>query len=337
MVFPQSNESLVVVSPNANETSFWLVRPPDDSIIAARRIPGDLRAPSAQAGDRIYFATDRGLSAIRGRDLAPMKDIAIEGRIEALAPTPSGDRLYAITRNGRSVHVIDRYAERVEREIELGAAAADLRMDPLGRYLLVRHAEADSAWVIALGTSRPTGSVATKWLTDLPAFAPDGRIITARGKDVVILESETLAAVSTVVGGANDFWYFFSWNGFRPRAEGLDDPVSFRTDTVVDSVSTVPDSSGITATPAPVPDSAVTPPPAASSFTLSFAALLSDAKAREVAAGISVNGVRPRVESATREGATIYRVVLGPFSSREEAERIGRQSGRQFWVYEGMP
>jgi cell division protein FtsN len=34
---------------------------------------------------------------------------------------------------------------------------------------------------------------------------------------------------------------------------------------------------------------------------------------------------------------TIYRVVIGPFSTREEAERIARTSGKSYWVYEGAP
>ena len=34
------------------------------------------------------------------------------------------------------------------------------------------------------------------------------------------------------------------------------------------------------------------------------------------------------------ERCQIYRVILGPYSSREEAERIGRDSRRPFWIYE---
>jgi cell division protein FtsN len=67
---------------------------------------------------------------------------------------------------------------------------------------------------------------------------------------------------------------------------------------------------------------------------VSFAAVLSEQKAAEVASGLSINGVRPRVVSAPSGASTIYRVVLGPYGSREEAERVGRDSRRQYWVYE---
>ena len=46
---------------------------------------------------------------------------------------------------------------------------------------------------------------------------------------------------------------------------------------------------------------------------------------------------RPRVVVATVDGTRVYRVVMGPFSSRAEADRIGRQSGRDYWVFEGVP
>jgi cell division protein FtsN len=67
---------------------------------------------------------------------------------------------------------------------------------------------------------------------------------------------------------------------------------------------------------------------------VSFAAVLSEARATEVAAGISVNGVRPRVAATPSGSTTIYRVVLGPYATREEADRVGREARRQYWVYE---
>ena len=342
-LFPQGSGSLVIASDEGEQSSFWLVRPPDDSIIAARNVPARLRAPTAQAGDRIYFTTERGVTAYRVKDLGSGREIPVRGRIVALSPTPSGDRLYAAAEGSRSLFVIGRFSDQMEARIDVPGEVSDLRMDPLGRYLLARSADADSAWVVALGTSRVIGSVKTRWLTDLPAFAPDGRLFTARGNDVVALEGETLAEVSRIRGGASDFWYFFSWNGFRPRAEGLDEPVSFpdgdsaagASALPLDSV-TVPAGSSTPAHSAP-PGLPAAAPAGTAGFTLSFAALLSEDKAKELAASITVGGTKPRVVPATREGATIYRVVLGPFPTREEAERIGRQSGRQFWVYEGAP
>ena len=68
---------------------------------------------------------------------------------------------------------------------------------------------------------------------------------------------------------------------------------------------------------------------------VSFATVLNQPKAHEIAGGISVGGLRARVVPAQAGGTAIFRVVVGPFTTREEAERIGRASKRQYWVYEG--
>ena len=68
---------------------------------------------------------------------------------------------------------------------------------------------------------------------------------------------------------------------------------------------------------------------------VSFSTVLDAQKANEIAAGISVGGMRARVVQAQAGGTPIFRVVVGPFTTREEAERIGRESKRQYWVYEG--
>ena len=34
---------------------------------------------------------------------------------------------------------------------------------------------------------------------------------------------------------------------------------------------------------------------------------------------------------------TVYRVILGPYPTRLDAERVGRESRESFWVYQGNP
>ena len=69
-------------------------------------------------------------------------------------------------------------------------------------------------------------------------------------------------------------------------------------------------------------------------WIVSFAALLAEDKARELAATIRVHGETARVLASPREGQTIYRVVLGPYPTKDEAERVGRESRQNYWVYE---
>lgn len=72
-------------------------------------------------------------------------------------------------------------------------------------------------------------------------------------------------------------------------------------------------------------------------FTVQFAALLAAGGADTIASGILVNGQRARVIETDVEGSSVYRVVLGPFATREDAERVARQSRRSYWIYLDSP
>jgi hypothetical protein len=176
---------------------------------------------------------------------------------------------------------------------------------------------------------------------DLPAITPDGRLALLSGKDVTFVDPEKLDVKSTVAGGANDFWYFFAWDGFRPRPHGLDQPVTFPGDSAAkDSLSA--SSTGAIPNPPTTRDTAaaVVPPvtkPPSGGFTVSFAALLTEDKAQQLANTIKAAGNSAHVVSTTTAGAQIFRVVMGPFATREEADKIGRASKREYWIYEGSP
>ncbi len=230
-VFAQPNGELIVTANKSMQTLVWRVRPPDDVVQDSAVLPLSGRGVRTQIGDRIYFAVDSGLVGVKAKDLSPVGTVHLESRVSALAPTPSGDRLYIATVADSGISIVDRYTGRVGMGVVLPAPPADLRMDALGRYLLARFPKMDSAWVIAIGTNRLVGAVATRWDTDLPVITPDGRLATLVGKDVNFVDPETLDVKSTVAGGAKDFWYFFAWDGFRPRAQGLDQPVTFPGDT----------------------------------------------------------------------------------------------------------
>ena len=71
---------------------------------------------------------------------------------------------------------------------------------------------------------------------------------------------------------------------------------------------------------------------------MQLAAFLNADAARARASRIVVGSQHAHVVAATRGGATVYLVVLGPYSSRDAAEAAGRQSAQPNpWVYEGTP
>lgn len=340
-VFPQPDGSLVIAGNEGAKTQLWLIRPPDGRIIRTASLPLVSHGVRTQVGDRLYFTVDSGLIGIGTRDLSPVKSVRLDAPVVALVPTPSGDRLYIALKGASRLAVVNRYSESASGKVELPGPASDLRMDPLGQFVLARpEASGDSAWVIGVGTNKVEGVIRSAWRSDLPSFAPGSTIAVARGADVVLLNSQTLADGRTFPGGAKDFWYFLSWNGFRPRAADLDRPVTFDSAVTVPADSAVPLQTDTTVRP-PLRDATPTmiPPPTSvpprrRGYMVSFATVLSEQKANETAAGVSVNGMKPRVVPAQSGSTTLYRVVLGPYGTREEAERVGRDSKRQYWVFE---
>jgi hypothetical protein len=335
-LFPQPDGSLLVIAERKDSTVVWRLRPPELDVVDSIVLPKVDRTLRTQVGDLLYLGAQKELIGIRTRTMEQMTRVEMDESIEQLSVTPSGDRVFVVTAHDSSIHIVDRYRARVSGEIALGRHIEELRMDPLGRYLLARPQGRDSAVVIALGTNRVVGAVATAWRADVPFVAPDGGIAVAQGADVAIVDGESLKQIARVRGGAADFWYSFRWTGFRPRAAALDQPVEFEgvSDSAVQDSLAVVDS----VAPAPAPPAAVdSAPRRAAGWTVSFAALLAPEKARELAAQIRVGGETARVITAMRDGATIYRVVLGPYTTREDAERVGRESRNSYWVYEGGP
>jgi len=175
-----------------------------------------------------------------------------------------------------------------------------------------------------------------------------------------------------VKGGGRDFWQLIVWNGFRPRAGELDQPVTFAdSDSVAAPADTsdtaaatppppkpIPDTSNGQTVPgqpaarpprAPIPrpvppripvDTPAAPaaqPPRSRGWTVSFAAFVSEQPARKRASSITVDGQSARVVAGQTNGTTVYRVILGPYPTKADAERVGRESRQSFWVYEGNP
>jgi hypothetical protein len=357
LVLPQRDGTLLVLTDEGPTIGVLRVRPPDTDVTDSAEVPDAKRILHAQAGDRVYFGIDSSIFSLRGRALVMTPTVKLNDGVLAVVPTPSGDRLFVATDSSNALVIIDRYRDQVDRTIELPGPVSALRMDPLGRYVLARSAAGDSAWVVAVGTARVIGSVATAWRDDLPLVAPDGAVLVTAGSNVRIVEGETLRDRAVVNGGAEDFWHVIVWNGFRPRAGELDQPVTFESDSAAVADSTEP-----VVTPAPRPDSAAqsgpprgaiprpTPPripvdtsaaesPRSKGWTVSFAAYLSEATARTRAAAISVDGQKARVVAGQTPGTntTVYRVVLGPYPTKADAERVGRESKESFWVYEGNP
>lgn len=367
-LFAQADGSLIVAGARNDRAVVWRVRPPQQTISDSlsfaiggeeQAIAESITRSAGGVGDRVFLGAGESVLAVRTRDLGKALDVKMGDPVRAIAATPSGDRLFVALADEDVLRIVDRFEEGVTGKIQLPGPAQALRMDPLGRVLLARG-NADSVFVVSLASDQVIGVVRSEWRGDLPLVLPDAAIALTRGDDVVLAHPRTLADQSVITGGARSFWHTVRWNGFRPRAAGLDQPVEFRT--------SAPRDTGAPGADAPAAPDSVTPPsdstpsapanaapgaaagagtpggsasgqatPAAGQFTVSFAAILDESQARALAARIRVDGQVPRVTSADRDGRTLYRVVLGPYASRADAERVGRAAGQSYWIFEGVP
>ncbi len=330
-VFPQSNGTVVVLGGRGATVTLWRMRPPANTLLDTAKADRVSSGVNVSLGDEVFLAREREIVGIRSRTLEFSHTIEFDHPVMAAAASPSGDRLYVITESSHRVEVVDRYQNRVTSRIDLPGQPRALRVDAFGRYVLVRGPR-DSVWIAAVGTDQVISTVLTSWADDLPFVAPDGAIAVRNGADVVFRDVASGKELQRATGGSSDFWYPFVWTGFRRRpiaaqpitiAKPDSDTVAVRAPTRAESTKT--------AAPAPAPDSNKL------GFTVSFSALLDEAQAREQAAKITVNGRAARVVTGIVSGTTVYRVVLGPYQTRDEAEQAGRASGQTFVIYAGTP
>ena len=352
-LLPLPDGSLVLLTDIGNRHELRRLHPPEPHVTETTSVPHADLLVRTDLGDRLYFVGDSGLAGVRTRDLTRTRTVWLPGQAVDAVATPSGDRIFVALKGKKSITVVDRFTEEIDRTIDIAGTATALRMDPDGRYLLARSADGDSVRIVAIGASRAIGTVRSRWRADLPLLGPDGGLAVLQDSDVVIVGVESHRERTRFLAGATDMWTLIRWNGFRPRARGLDVPVSFGSDpdapagAAADSTRAAPQPAAPSAARAPEPAPRAAepvPPPRAiigapqhGTFTLSFAALLSEDRAKTLAASITVDGHPVRVVPGVSDRTPVYRVVYGPFDTKEEAERAGRRTGLPYWVYEGAP
>ena len=77
----------------------------------------------------------------------------------------------------------------------------------------------------------------------------------------------------------------------------------------------------------------------ASGYIVQFAATSTEREARATLLQLRLpDGVFARIIPSIRRGRTVYRVIVGPFATRTQAERVARGAGAEdFFLYEGAP
>jgi sporulation related protein len=336
-VFPLRDGTALIWSGREGHSVLSRLTPTSGAIKDSLTMPAADFATGTGVGDRLYFAAGDQLHSVQTKTLKLSEPIPIGGPITDIAVTPSGDRIFVLTTIGGEPNLVavDRYRWRIASTVPLHGKPRELRVDPIGRYVLVRGAR-DSLAVIGVANNEVVGGLRSDWRADLPLVAPDGSIATALAGDVIFLRAEDGRQISRVKNGASEFWFAFWWTGFRPRAIALDQPVTFDSAASARDTSTTPPPTLMTdSLPPPPPAPKDTTPPKPAGFTVSFFTLLSESKANTEAAKIQVEGETAHVETVLHNGVPVYRVILGPYRTCADAQRIAKQSGKTVWIPEG--
>jgi hypothetical protein len=264
----------------------------------------------------VAVATDSGVLLMDPLGRRDATFIALSDHPRALVFSPSGHRIYVARRTEPGLAAIDRFDREEIDGVALPLPAETIRLDPLGRWLLAKPTGGDSVWVVDLPVKRLVGSVPSTWRVDLPAIGPDGALLVPRGEDIVSYRPDSLTETGRVKGGASDVWMLTAW---RPRG-------SYR------GAFADADAGAAPADQAAAADTAGPEGP----MYVQVSTSQNEAWSSEMAQQLTRAGLGARVLQPKNPDDG-YRVVLGPYPTRAQAEAIGRKLGRPFWIYQPTP
>ena len=312
-MFGAINGQLLAVRPDSEATVQLLTT---DRSGAATPV-GDGPIAATFWGELLAVGTSSGIRLIRTSDGAPVRTIRLSDPPDALTFSPAGHRLYALVQD--VVQVFDRFSGDRRASIDLPGAARELRLDASGRWMLARPVTGDSAWVIDLATERMAASVPTGWRSDLPLVAGAATLLTLAGDhvDAFDLSMAPPRAVAHVINGGTDLWMALPWVPPQRAILAI---------AAAESASATQDS-GLVA------DTATSTGP---ELWLQISSSQNPDWADDLARQLAELGHPATVwkPGTPEEG---YRVVVGPYRTREAAEAAGRRLDRPYFVVSAAP
>jgi hypothetical protein len=251
-------------------------------------------------GDVAAVASPEGVFLFEVLRDTPPRRVRVGADLGALAFSASGHRLYAATAEPE-ILVVERYEGDALARIRLDAPATELRADPFGRYLFA--AVGGGILLVTLDDHTVT-ALPGAWGADLPSAGPDGTVLLARDGDVLAVRPGEETPRGMVAGAAADHWIIVPADPRRPGTQ----------------VASAEISGGAGAS-------------AGGEIFVQVSSTSNAQWAEGLAADLRSAGMQARV-LAPAGGEEMYRVVLGPYPTREEAETIGRKLGMPYWIFQ---
>lgn len=306
----------VTVFTAADSVRMALVGP--DRAGVPRSVPAGSVVDASPWGDQVAVVTGDELILHDANERGSSHLVVVPPGTEAVRYSASGHRIYLVGRRPTIV-ILDRLSRERLPPIALPGPARDLRVDFSGRWLLVRPVGIDSVWVVDAASGRHAATVATVWDVDLPLVTGGSTmLIRTPGGDVASLDVGTVPPRETgrIADAGTDFWMAIRW---LPRALRGSAIAAAETALVAqDSGLVLPSTETLEA----APDARV---------FLQISSSRNPDWARALARQVTSLGF-PATVSVPESRDDGYRVIVGPYLSREAAEEAGRRLGRPYFV-----
>ena len=306
------NEQLLAFTGGANPR--LLTANADQDLHSTPLPPGEIGVTTW--GDLVAVATDSALVLFETGGQRSRSSIESVHHAKRVAFSPSGHRLY-VSRDNAEIQVYDRFSLRQLTSIELPGPPKEFKVDASGRWLLVHPVSGDSLWVVDLATNQRTGSVAGSWGPDLPLVAGAATLIVRVRSDLKAfdLKRSPPVEIASLEDGGADLWLAAAWVPPErvPAAVAAAESASVTQDSALraDTVQVA----GTDSTALYLQISRTQNP--------DWADLLNRQLKSD---GYPASILQPK------EPEDGYRVVVGPFSTREAAESTGKLLGRAYFI-----
>jgi len=309
-LFAAVNDQVVAIT----GPPFRLITANSDQVVHSTALPAGEVAATIW-GDMVAVASDTAVVLYEIGGPRTQRSLPSLGGARRVGFSPSGHRLFVSQPEAR-IRVFDRFTLRELPPIQLPDRPREFRVDASGRWMLVHREAGDSVWVVDLATNRLAASVLAEWGSDLPLVAGASRLVVRQGDDVVTFDLRQVpAAPGARLGeGGRDWWLAVSW---IPRERV---PAALA---AAESATVAQDSALV---------SHVVPPPSDSTLVyLQISRTQNPEWATLLVKQLQADGY-PALVLDPAEPEDGFRVVIGPYPSREVADSIGRAMGRAYFL-----
>jgi hypothetical protein len=250
-------------------------------------------------GDAAAVVANSGVLLVDPVDPGGQRLLRLAATPDLAIFSPSGHRLFVAA--DTVLHAVDRYTLDVVERLALPGRVTAAVMGTSGHHLLLRPETGDSLWVVDIVSWTLEEPLAGAWSRDFPLVAPDGTVLVRRGDDVVSVIPDSSSPAGQASDPRGDEWMVTAWDPRRPMLE---------------TASTA----------------ASQAPRAGQTVYVQVSSTSNPEWADHLAGNFRRAGMEARILPPDGPDDP-YRVVLGPYASREEAEQTGRRLGLPFWIF----